>query len=119
MASSSGSVGLDIRCSIANALRMRCPVADETDAELGPRIKAAGKKQGEKVVVARGWASQAQLDRFGHTAHDATAGDAARHGVQRNKPPANLMSLAEASIFFCVVCSETGLDEGRCHRARR
>jgi hypothetical protein len=49
------------------------------------------------AIVARGWATRKQLERFTRTANSfAVAGDTARHGKPKGDPPADPMSLADA-----------------------
>jgi hypothetical protein len=52
-------------------------------------------------IAKAGWATQAELDRFTHTANSAAAiGDDARHGHEKFQPPKNPMSLTEAKSLI-------------------
>ncbi len=55
---------------------------------------------GDAAIVAAGWTSGNQLERFTRSANSVTvAGDVARHGVERSHPPANPMTLSQARAF--------------------
>jgi hypothetical protein len=57
-------------------------------------------------MFANGTVTQAEINRFKHTAQSPTAlGDAARHGREQQKPPANPMSLEEARDLIRRVVS--------------
>ena len=56
---------------------------------------------GVGIIQDNGWASRNKIERFRRTANSPDAiGDKARHGVQKNDPPENPMSLAEAKAFI-------------------
>lgn len=56
---------------------------------------------GETVIVQKEWASRSDLRRFRHSANSVSvAGDEARHGVERQEPPAQPMCLADARTFI-------------------
>jgi hypothetical protein len=66
-------------------------------------VEGAG---GAEVVTARGWASQAQLRRFKHSANSVkAAGDDARHGVEATDPPADPMTISEARSLIDILLS--------------
>jgi hypothetical protein len=53
------------------------------------------------TIVARGWASKADLALFKHTANSARAlGDEARHGADTTQPPAKAMTLPQARLVI-------------------
>ena len=56
---------------------------------------------GARALVDGGWASNAQIRRFKHTAKSvAAAGDEARHGAEHGERPADPMTLDEARGFI-------------------
>lgn len=56
---------------------------------------------GDTTIVQAGWTSRSQLDRFTRSADSVTvAGDDARHGVERQQPPAKPMTLTQARSFI-------------------
>lgn len=56
---------------------------------------------GDKTIKDNGWASIKKIERFTRTANSPDAiGDKARHGVQKNQPPKNPMSLSEAESLI-------------------
>jgi len=61
---------------------------------------------GTTAITDEGWASQAQLKRFSHSANSVSAaGDSARHGVEPTVPPADPMSISEARSLVDVLLS--------------
>jgi len=65
------------------------------------REKVAAAVGGDGAIRARQWTTSAELTRFDRTANShAVLGDAARHGVQRQEPPPNPMTLHEAQRFI-------------------
>ncbi|MGH2570948.1 MAG: hypothetical protein ACRDGR_06965, partial [bacterium] len=59
-------------------------------------VSAVGKDE----IVQRGWATQAELRQFEHTANSpAVLGAAARHGVQTSNPPRKPISLGDAQAL--------------------
>lgn len=59
---------------------------------------------GEHEMVKLGWTSSRQLKRFKHSANSITvAGDAARHGKEKDKPPSDPMNLDEATAYVTYV----------------
>lgn len=59
------------------------------------------KRDGTKAITDRGWASKADIVTFDRTfQHYASAGDESRHGVNKNEPPSNPMSLRDARIWI-------------------
>ena len=62
---------------------------------------------GVEIIQDNGWASRNKIEGFTRTANSPDAiGDKARHGVQKNAPPKNPMSLGEAKalIHHLVKC---------------
>jgi hypothetical protein len=56
------------------------------------------------VVAAAGWASEAQLRRFKHSANSVkAAGDEARHGVEATAPPVDPMTITEAKSLVDIL----------------
>lgn len=56
---------------------------------------------GEKRIVAQGLTTSRAIRRFRHTANSVTAaGDEARHGTEKKKPPAHPMTLGEGKSFM-------------------
>ncbi len=56
---------------------------------------------GTKRIVANGWATHSDIQRFTRTAsHPETAGDGARHSVSNAQPPPRPMTLSDASAFI-------------------
>lgn len=69
---------------------------DPTWSELYVVFELAKAASGDELV-AKGWASENELTRFGHTANNYTAlGLQARHGPSRHLPPRNPMTYDEA-----------------------
>jgi hypothetical protein len=65
-----------------------------------------GGAGGTEVIINEGWASRGQLSRFTHSANSVSAaGDLARHGVERNAPPADPMSISEARSLVDILLS--------------
>jgi hypothetical protein len=59
---------------------------------------------GTGTIVNSGWASRTQLDRFKHSSSSVSvAGDQARHGVERTRPPAHPMTIAEARSLVDIL----------------
>jgi hypothetical protein len=81
----------------ADVLRIwgsRHPHSWDTLYKLKEKIEAA---VGLTQIVQRGWATESELRRFGHTANSyAVLGDSARHGVQTSQPPPSPMTCEEA-----------------------
>jgi hypothetical protein len=56
---------------------------------------------GEKIIRENGWASRGKIELFTRTANSPDAiGDKARHGIQKNQPPQNPMTLNEAKALI-------------------
>ncbi|CBJ39338.1 conserved protein of unknown function [Ralstonia solanacearum CMR15] len=56
---------------------------------------------GQHKLEKAGWGAAKDLDRFKHSANSVTvAGDSARHGKEKARPPANPMSLDEADAYL-------------------
>jgi len=80
---------------VAKALRLRD--ADDLDWVDLYRLYEVIENDVGHLMHRLGWASRNELNRFARTANSvAAAGDKARHGVERNDPPPNPMSLAHA-----------------------
>jgi hypothetical protein len=61
---------------------------------------------GTSAIVSKGWATNAQITRFTRTANSVGAvGDAARHGGDKFEPPADPMTLKEASELLSTLLS--------------
>ena len=60
----------------------------------------SGDVGGNSSLLAHGWGSRKNLDRFKHSANSVdSAGDMARHGSEISKPPSNPMTLEEAVAY--------------------
>ena len=60
----------------------------------------SGDVGGNNSLLADGWGSRKNLDRFKHSANSVdSAGDMARHGSEISKPPSNPMTLEEAVAY--------------------
>ena len=54
---------------------------------------------GKAQIVSNGWATEDQIERFRSVHSPSAFGDAARHAVEKQAPPAHPMSLGEAQAF--------------------
>ncbi len=82
---------------VEKALRLRSsPTRDWSD--LYRLYEIVEHDVGSQTIIQNGWASRSEITRFARSADSVTAaGDAARHGVERQEPPPKPISLAEAS----------------------
>ncbi|MFC6523029.1 hypothetical protein ACFQAT_28080 [Undibacterium arcticum] len=83
---------------------MRLLVAEDSDAWVGLyRMLEVVKKDvgNEQALIATCWTNKPEYNRFTRTANSVSAvGDAARHGSEKDPPPENPMTLAEAKDYL-------------------
>ncbi len=89
--------------AIARALRLRNQ--EELDwVDLYRLFEVVESEVPIREIVVRGWASEADIRLFKHTANSLTAtGDGARHGKETSDPPSAPMQLSSARSFVDVL----------------